>query len=314
MKIACFSKDIASLNRLLVKINKLKKKDDEIFLILFKYFYKDDIIESFKIAPVNKLILVTNINLINYDLEAFTSAISECYKKYKFDLIVFGESLEDKEVAARLSARLNIPALINCLDFKIEGNKLIANKIYQSGIAVLELETVLPAIVELYELEEGEIERNLQAQIEEIKIPIAVSRVIVRDKTKLSERYNELLKSNYIICIGENIHEEKELKGINDLANLIGARVIADKTGFARNWFKEWIGVSNLRISPKLCLSIGVKGDLDHIGGIINSSTIISLNEDPESPIFNFSDYYAVVDIHKLMEKLIKKLKKRIKR
>jgi len=203
---------------------------------------------------------------------------------------------------------------MNCLDFKVEGSKIIVNKIYQSGIAALEIETTLPAIVEFNELEEEEIERDSRAQIEEIKIPIAVSRVIVRDKTKLSERYNELSKSKYIICIGENIHEEKELKIINELASLIGARVVADKTVFARNWFKEWVGISNLRISPKLCLSIAVKGDFDLLGGIIKSSTIISLNEDPESLIFNFSDYYAIVDIHKLTEKLIKKLKKRIKK
>src|SRR5579885_1494053 len=276
MKFACFSTDFDSLARLVSKSNHYLKEGDELHGLAFRYYFGDDIIESLRKLKLNKLLIVTNINLMNYDMEGFANALLECFKKYKYDIIFLGDKIEDREIGARLSSKIGAPFIVGCRDFRVEANKLLAEKSSYGGLLTSSLEANLPAIISFDELNfEGQFS-DTQAQVEEIKAQITHSRIIVRDKTVLSMRYRELSDKNRLICIGENIHEEKELKDINELATLMKAEIVGDKTIFARNWLKEWVGYSNLKIKPEVLLELGVVGDIDHVSGIQGSKMIVA--------------------------------------
>jgi len=310
MKFACFSTNYDILNKLISKANEYKKEGDELHCILFKYFYKDNDIEKCRKLPIDKLIIVSNINLMNYDMEGFSNALLECFKKYKYDIILIGNKIEDREVGARFSSKIGAPFIVNCINFKIDSNKFYAEKGVYGGILVISLETNLPVIISFDNLDTYAKESDSIAAIEEIKTSIIHSRIIIRDKTRLSARFFDLTKANKFVCIGENIHEEKELKKVDQISKLLKAELVGDKSIFSRNWLKEWLGSSNLKVKSELLLELGVNGDLDHIAGILDSKLIIAINEDPDSLIFNYSDYYAIADIHKLIPKLVKRLNK----
>lgn len=71
----------------------------------------------------------------------------------------------------------------------------------------------------------------------------------------------------------------------------------------------SWVGVSSKSIKPKLYIAIGISGAPQHIAGIKDSKTIISINIDKNAPIANYSDYFVVADLYKLLPILINKLK-----
>lgn len=308
MRIACFSTYLEDLKFLASKAFKSLK--GEIVCIAFRYHFKDEEIEKLRKLPINKLIVMNNILLMNYDVEAYASALADFYKKIGFDILLLGDKFEDKEIAARLSGKINVPAIISCVNFNVSDKKIFAERFHSCGIRIASIETEFPAIFSLEKYREEIIYKETEAPREDLKISLNVSRVIIRNKTRLSEKHSQISDSRMLFVLGENIHDEKEVKEIEELSSKLGLQVTGDKTCFARGWFKEWVGFSNLKVKPEIYFAIGVKGDIDHLGAIMDSKLIISMNEDPDSPIFRYSDYYLIGDIHKIIPKLSKKIKK----
>ena len=61
-------------------------------------------------------------------------------------------------------------------------------------------------------------------------------------------------------------------------------------------------------MAPKLLLSLGVSGAIQHLAGISGAQTIVAVNDDPEAPIFGAAQYKVVGDCHELIEQLIAQL------
>ena len=99
---------------------------------------------------------------------------------------------------------------------------------------------------------------------------------------------------------------------VNELADLlegaIGAtRPVMDEGIVPR---ERMIGQTGKVVSPDLYLALGISGASHHTGGIRDSGTVISINRDPQAPIFQNSDLAAVADLKEILPKLVEKIKK----
>lgn len=71
----------------------------------------------------------------------------------------------------------------------------------------------------------------------------------------------------------------------------------------------QYVGLSGVKVSPKLYVACGISGQIQHLTGIRNSRTIVSINNDPKAPIFEFSDYGVVADLYQMIPALIEAVK-----
>ncbi|MDR2156907.1 MAG: electron transfer flavoprotein subunit alpha/FixB family protein [Clostridiales Family XIII bacterium] len=72
--------------------------------------------------------------------------------------------------------------------------------------------------------------------------------------------------------------------------------------------FENQIGQTGSTIRPRIVVSFGVSGAIQHTEGIKNTNLFIAVNADGDAPIFGTADYGAVMKMEPVLEHLLKLL------
>ena len=96
-----------------------------------------------------------------------------------------------------------------------------------------------------------------------------------------------------------------------ELASLLGGKLGCTRPVFDRGVlpFKLVIGQSGVVVKPKLYLSFGVSGAVNHVTGMNDSGCIVAVNKDPDAAIFKYCDYGIVGDMDEVCDQMLRQLK-----
>lgn len=88
------------------------------------------------------------------------------------------------------------------------------------------------------------------------------------------------------------------LERISALAKRLGAKMYCTRplADMGVIDYKMQVGLTGISISPKVVVSIGTSGAVQHIVGIHNAKTIIAINCNRKEAIFDYADYGIVMD------------------
>jgi electron transfer flavoprotein alpha subunit len=118
--------------------------------------------------------------------------------------------------------------------------------------------------------------------------------------------------ANLVIDVGQGVKQREDLEMIQSLAGLLDGQIGCSRpVASDRDWFPEWLGLSGQKVSPELCITLGVSGAIQHIVGIRDSRLILAVNSDEGAPIFGQSDYGVVADLYAFIPVLMERIKAR---
>ena len=112
------------------------------------------------------------------------------------------------------------------------------------------------------------------------------------------------MSAEIVIAGGRGVLEDGNFELMEKFAQKLGAaiggtRPLAD-SGLIP--FDHQIGQTGFTIRPRVCISLGASGAIQHTEGIKDTKLMIAVNIDENAPIFNIADYGLVGDIHEVLQ------------
>jgi len=243
----------------------------------------------------------------------YTSILEKIIDKKKPDIIALAHTYQARDWVPRLSARLNIPFISDCIALNKNGENIIATKQMYQGKVNADISSKLPVIISFQSgaFRADEIERGAnQTNIIEVNVD-ADNTIKSLDKFKESKGEVDLSSAEIIVSVGRGISKEENMHLVEELSKSLSAELGSSRPVVDYGWLphERQVGSSGQVVSPKLYFAVGISGAIQHQVGMKGSDNIIAINKDPNAPIFEIADYGIVGDLFEIIPKLTELIK-----
>ncbi len=242
--------------------------------------------------------------------EDFAAPIAEAVKKDPKAFVFVGNTILGRALAGKLGVLLDTAVFSNVGEFGTVGEALSFTRTVYGGTAVRRLTYTAPYGVVTLNSGAFEAGEPLPACASFAplcgEVPAAVKRVARNEKHQVTVN---LAAAKRIVDVGRGLAAEEDLALCRALAAAIGADVGCSRPVAENNkWMSQYMGITGVQVKPDLIITVGVSGQVQHIGGINKSKVIVAINKDKGAPIFKNCDFGLVGDLYKILPQLTAKL------
>ena len=234
------------------------------------------------------------------------------------DAFLLGTTQDGRDVAGRLSVKLDTGVITNCVALEADGDDLIGSEPVFGGVTDVKTKNTSgkPGIFLVRPKSfEAEGVGGAEADTEDLDVPdlgamgaakVVNSHVEESDGPKLDE-------AAIVVSGGRGLGEPDAYAMVDDLAKAVGGAPGASRAIVDAGWvpYSYQVGQTGKVVKPTVYIAAGISGATQHLVGMKGSKNIIAINKDPEAPIFAVADLGIVGDVHKVMPKLIEALQSR---
>jgi electron transfer flavoprotein alpha subunit len=231
--------------------------------------------------------------------ETALRALETLICEYEPDLLLFPADRMGRELAVRLSARVNIACSVDVLDFMSrEGRLFVSKNIYSGNLKAdfpCETPHILTVILSGFDAAASFVDSNVVRFYADANDTVSACRHIFIEAVKPEAG---LETAGIVIVCGAGFSSEHAVSQANAIAGILGG-VVGGTRPVAidgRVPLSHIVGISGLQIKPKLCLVLGASGARAFATGIYNSACIVGVNTDAQAPLFKTCDAAAVCD------------------
>ena len=233
------------------------------------------------------------------------------------DVVLVPTSYDGRDIAGRLSAKLDRPVLTNVTGLLDEGGLVTEHPIFGGSQTVRAHFTGEGPGIVVVRAKSFAVESANAAPASVVAAPagdtgpagsarIVTSHVEERTGPKLEE-------AAVVVSGGRGLGEASKYALIEEAARLLNGAPGASRAIVDAGWvpYSHQVGQTGKTVKPTVYIACGISGATQHMVGMKGSKNIVAINKDPDAPIFQIADFGIVGDVHKVLPALIEALKAR---
>ena len=254
----------------------------------------------------NKIISIHSDSLTTFNAQCYAQVLA----KHINGLTIFPHTIESQAISGVLSILKKSSLITQVNSYPECLSPFILKKNIFSGKAEMNIYpdtenlilTIMPYVFNIKEIHEI-------AFIESYHIEIDNPFKLIHKEEKNSKK--DLTTSDIVVCAGRGLKSPENWKIVEELAEILNGATACSRPVSDMGWrdYNEHAGQTGKHISPKLYIGIGISGATQHIAGIINSKTIIVINNDVNADFFKYADYGIIGDAFQIVPSLTKKIR-----
>lgn len=220
---------------------------------------------------------------------------------------VFGPSTTfGKDLMPCIAALLDAPQVSDVM--AVEGSHTFKRPIY-AGNAIITVEAPQdrPVVTTIRTASFAEAARGGSAPVEALTVEAVLpTHTRFAGLAAGSSDRPDLQSAKRVVSGGRGVGSAENFKVIYDLADKLGAAVGASRAavdaGYCPNEMQ--VGQTGKIIAPELYIAVGISGAIQHLTGIKDAGTIVAINKDPDSAIFEIADIGLAGDLFQILPEL----------
>jgi len=259
----------------------------------------------------HKVIQVMHAKVGMFDQVAVTEVMVELHNHYSFDSILIPATPFGRMLAPRLAMRLQTGLVADVTAISREENELTAIRPAYSGrmLASIRFAGTGPVMMSIRPgifCHDRHAGQTIQPEpfIPSVVCDGRIQRLAVKHK----EQIYDIRESDVLVSGGGGVIGDFHL--LEQLAHKLGGQVSASRKivdqGIAPRSIQ--VGQSGKTVSPRLYIALGINGAVQHVEGLKQVETLISVNIDKDAPICSLSDIVVEGDAVTFIEKLVSRM------
>ena len=265
-----------------------------------------------------KVYVVDNPNLKDFNPDGYVKALCELVKKHSPSVVLSGNTAFAEDYMPRVASGVGSGLAMDCVEISATDDGRLRIKRYSHSSRAISTQefhgdgSAMMATVRPNSFKEEESSAAGEVAREDVSITEADVRTRVLEmKTKESDR-PELTEAERVVSGGRGLGSEENFRHIYDLADLLGAAAGATRAAVDAGYcpYDMQVGQTGKAVSPVLYIAVAISGSVQHFSGMGSSKVIVSINKDPEAPIFAKSDYGICGDLFEVLPPFTEELGK----
>lgn len=259
---------------------------------------------------------VQDAALATFRSGATTDAAMACIEAAGADVVLFSNSSDGRELAARCASRLKTGVVTDITVLKVGDDALVATHPCFGGTLLTECQLLTgPQVFTVRPNSFAKEEVGAEAATVPVTAELSQKGLLAQVLDVVAERTStvSLEEASVIVSGGRGLGGPEHFAVLEALAEVMGAAIGASRAAVDAGWRPQQfqVGQTGKMVSPKIYIACGISGSIQHKAGMQTSDFVIAINTDPEAPIFGFADFGIVGDLFQIVPALTEELKGR---
>ncbi len=232
------------------------------------------------------------------------------------DAILIPATYDGRDVAGRLSAKLDRPVLTNVTGLVASDGGLLSQHPVFGGSHIVTARFTGPGPA-IFVIRAKSFVAEPAGGSAAAVVAAPAPEIGAANGAKIVERHVEersgpkLDEAAVVVSGGRGLGDASNYALIEELAKLLHGAAGASRAIVDAGWvpYSHQVGQTGKTVKPTVYVACGISGATQHLVGMKGSMNIVAINKDRDAPIFSVADLGIVGDVHKVLPALIEALK-----